>query len=552
MKRVFLTLLVFASALSAMSQSVPQWVNDLLEQSTVIDSIKPYEQCPSIPEYRSFLIYYHQPLSHANPQGELFSLIALLTVDTRKDPLTAPNHVYFSGYEIDDHTLARPDSTFKYRNDRFNEIAHRYQSNFIQLEHRYFSFSSPVQCWARLDDCTSEEAAEDFHAIITDLKKVFKGKWSMSGVSKGGITTALQHMYHPEDADLYVPYSAPFLDNDRDTMMQNYWYNNGLTPEMRDIFMNVRRQALFDREHVYPIYEKVFVGGDFSEANRNIAYGNFLAEIGQFGFGDQAYKTQAEVYAMEAQNDRILSALGMTYCDTVYAFMLFGETFSLEDFGPWLDELRQYPDSLQGPQRVRTVRRHRPFGITRDEWYSSGGTLSYMAYYYQAKSELGYYDCSFTDIVGPEAADEWNSYWRNHYSCMIDLWVPWFAVLPFSRATYDAVTQATLSATKPIYFIYGFDDPWAGAAMKDEFINGTNVRKFVFPNQSHYVQWNAPTDSTQTAELLHLMDAVMGAPAGIPEMPASVQQDDTRKIIRNGQMLIIRGDKTYTLTGVEL
>ena len=52
---------------------------------------------------------------------------------------------------------------------------------------------------------------EDFHNLFGALKKVLKGKWVMSGVSKGGITTLLQHTFYPNDMDIYVPYSAPFF-----------------------------------------------------------------------------------------------------------------------------------------------------------------------------------------------------------------------------------------------------------------------------------------------------------------------------------------------------
>ncbi|MBQ9603124.1 MAG: hypothetical protein IJR42_04875 [Paludibacteraceae bacterium] len=41
------------------------------------------------------------------------------------------------------------------------------------------------------------------------------------------ITTLLQHRLYPDDADVYVPYSAPFFNTDRDTTMQRYWYTNG-------------------------------------------------------------------------------------------------------------------------------------------------------------------------------------------------------------------------------------------------------------------------------------------------------------------------------------
>ena len=121
------------------------------------------------------------------------------------------------------------------------EIAHRYHSNYIQVEHRYFQFSAPAECWTRLDDLRAEEAAADFHNLFEALKKVLKGKYVMSGVSKGGITTLLQHKFYPNDMDVFVPYAAPFFNTDRDLEMQKYWYTTGWSKEFLDMFMTIRQ-----------------------------------------------------------------------------------------------------------------------------------------------------------------------------------------------------------------------------------------------------------------------------------------------------------------------
>ena len=42
----------------------------------------------------------------------------------------------------------------------------------------------------------------------------------MSGCSKGGIATLLQHTFFPNDMDIFVPYVAPFFDTDPELCAQ--------------------------------------------------------------------------------------------------------------------------------------------------------------------------------------------------------------------------------------------------------------------------------------------------------------------------------------------
>lgn len=145
---------------------------------------------------------------------------------------------------------------------------------------------------------------------------------------------------------------------------------------------------------------------------------------------------------MEAKNVK-------AYGDTVYAYMFDKSTFSLDNFPQWIDTLRKYPEPNKAPVRKRQHQSIRPFGITYDQWWEND-TINAHAYEYQAKCELGYFDFRFDLIISdPAQAAEYNSYWKQHAGCLIDLENPFFRTLTFSPALYSATMSATQNATKP-------------------------------------------------------------------------------------------------------
>ena len=539
----------------AQNENVPQWLMDLqnLNQG-FIDSTLYYPSDPEAPNTTTYVIYFHQPMKHAVPDGPSFPMRALITVDKQMDPTTAVNHVYCTGYELDQTYVDNPDYTFKKNvNDCSEEIANRYRANFIAIEHRYFAYSAPPQCWTSLDDLRAEEAAEDFHNLVVALKKVLKGKWVMSGVSKGGITTLLQHAFYPEDMDVYVPY----FDSDRDTTMQNYWYQNGWNQEYLDMFMGIRQTGVSEQMNkIYSIFYKMNCGGNTSDEHADSLYAGYLVNVALFGHDEHTYSDTASLRKQLYKNTQIMQQYGFNgYCDTIYAYMFEKCSFSLDSFGRWIDTLRAYPDANQMPRRRLTQRRsHEPFGITEDEWWvrENGKIVSCHAYSYQSQCELGYYDFRYNLIVGEQAAPAWNAAYKKHVGYLRGFETPWCASLTFNRSLYDRTMAATQNATKPIVLIYGEDDTWTGAAVKDEFINGTNVKKFILPAQNHAVRFSSNTDPNQCDAIRSMLDAVLGAPQGIDQLPLQGVEGQARKILRNGQIFILRGDKTYTLTGMEV
>ena len=545
---LFMAVLSTAAGHLFAQETLPQWAQDVWDQNTnLIDSVLYYDADPAGPDTRTYVFYYHQPLNHAQPGSEQFPLRALITVFKDTDPTKAVNHVYASGYDIDN--LYRPDSAFLTdKGDCETEIAWRYRANHIQLEHRYFRFSAPAECWTRLDDLRAEEAAADFHNLFEALKKVLKGKYVMSGVSKGGTTTLLQHRFYPEDMDIYMPYSAPFFDTDRDLEMQKYFYTTGWNKEYLDMFMNMRVEAINNNEHIYPIYAKMH-GGAPTQGKADTLFCYYLYDVANFGYYEHTYSDTSTIRWTLGYNDSIMRAKGVSpYCDTVYAYMLEKQRFSLSDFSEWLDTLRKYPDPKQAPARTLRHIAARPFGITEKEWWTD--TVRGQAYEYQCRHELGYYDYRFDQIIeDPAALKTFNDFWVQHAGTVRDLCAPFFSTVTFDPTLYNETMAATQNATRPIVFIYGQDDSWTGAAVKDRFVNGTNVRKFILPAQNHMVTFSSNTDKTQCDAIRSILDSVLGSPQGIDQAMMNEQSSVTSKVIKDGQVFIIRGDKMYTVTG---
>lgn len=562
MKRMYILFALCMAAMAATAQDFdPQWMQDLRNLNVdIIDSTQEFPPHRDAPNYRTVLIYFHQPLDHANPQGPQFPMRALITVNTNGDPTTAVNHVYCTGYAMDYESLIRPDSVYgKAAIDCTKEIGRRYEGNFIQIEHRYYQYSAPYHCWEDLDNLTAEQAAADFHNLFEAMKKVLKGKWVMSGVSKGGITTLLQHNFYPNDMDIYVPYSAPFFDSDRTLGMQSYWNNQGWSEEFNDLFMNIRRAGTANlvqgQNGPWNMFYTMYNGTDTTQAHTDSVYASYLSNLAGFGYAEKAYSDTNAIRKQLYINDSIIRSLGYTsYNDTVIAYMLSVDSFRLNYFKPWLDTLRKYT----GTPQQRSVRRleHRriaPFGVTENEWWGPDTTYRWNggAYEYQAKRELGYYDVRFDELCAtPEEAAALNEFWVNKAGCARDLMNPWFASLSFNRALYDQVMASTQNATKPIILLYGQDDPWTGAAVQDLFINGQNVHKFILPRQNHLVFFTSNTDMAKCDSIRALLDAVLEPSQGVDKGPSD--QVPSTKFLKNGQLLIRRDGKIYNILGAKV
>ncbi|MBP5653882.1 MAG: hypothetical protein J6X33_00035 [Clostridiales bacterium] len=148
-----------------------------------------------------YVVFFDLPLDWNDPDKGTFPLRTIFSfVDDN-----ATNTFLCDGYFIYDMDVSR----FDFRRD----LSWFYNTNEVQMEHRFYGESVPeglsidsLDYWEYLTD---ENAAEDFHFVITQFKRILTGKCMFTGSSKGGQLTHMQSYFHPEDADVFVSYVAP-------------------------------------------------------------------------------------------------------------------------------------------------------------------------------------------------------------------------------------------------------------------------------------------------------------------------------------------------------
>ncbi len=150
-----------------------------------------------------YVVWFEQPIDWQNPDMGTF----LQRAEIGFMGWDAVNVVNVGGYALRDSRFTRDDR---------HELAKMYSGNYINIEYRYFAKSAPeglskrsAALWEYLTD---ENAANDFHSIMEQLKSILSGKWVFTGASKGGQMTNLFSYYYPNDADAYVAYVTPFCD----------------------------------------------------------------------------------------------------------------------------------------------------------------------------------------------------------------------------------------------------------------------------------------------------------------------------------------------------
>ena len=251
---------------SATETSVP---TDPVEGSTMeeklnnldrVGSVKKFEPMPyDAPNVSStfkekYVVMFDLPLDWNNPDKGTFPLRTVFTyVDDN-----ASNAFVCDGYFLYDMLVERFDSR--------NELPYFYNTNEVNIEHRFYGKSQPeglsidnLDYWEYLTD---ENASEDFHFIVTQFKRILKGKCMFTGASKGGQLTHMQSYFHPEDADVFVSYVAPGGSSQDAPDFFDYIYNEiGDTAygkenakKYRDMVLDFQVEAIKHRDELAQRY----------------------------------------------------------------------------------------------------------------------------------------------------------------------------------------------------------------------------------------------------------------------------------------------------------
>ena len=209
----------FASeAVSSPAESKDMDINAFAEALGSIEGISDV----SVTQGGSVLAYIEQPLDWQSDTGMTFKQKFIVTYKGSEQP---------TSYEIGGYSIL-------YSFSMMSLYPADYTHNAVDIEYRFFGESVPegldsdsADLWEFL---TVENAAEDFHALITKLSTLLTGKRMVTGVSKGGFTTNVQAYKHPEDADLFLSFCAPLCDSLTDSRMYeflNYSVGDDVLPE---------------------------------------------------------------------------------------------------------------------------------------------------------------------------------------------------------------------------------------------------------------------------------------------------------------------------------
>lgn len=179
-----------AAGLVACGDNADHPPEQLLDRLRELPGVTVEEMATSAGPYSYYVLWFDQPVDHADPGGPHFQeRVSLL-----HRSLDAPVIALTSGYA--DY----------YRDSPF-ELTELLSANQLSIEHRYFGESRPSPPdWSKL---TIRQMADDEHRIIAALRAIYPGPFLSTGTSKGGMTATYHRRFYPDDVDGTVPYVAP-------------------------------------------------------------------------------------------------------------------------------------------------------------------------------------------------------------------------------------------------------------------------------------------------------------------------------------------------------
>lgn len=360
-----------------------------------------------------YLIMMSQPIDHDNPALGTFKQRIWLSHLNEKAPMVMVTEGY---------AAPRIYTT---------ELAKNLKANQLIVEHRYFQKSTPLQKdWKYL---TVKQAAADHHEIIKLFKKVYKGKWLTTGISKGGQTTLFHIALYPKDVDVSVPYVAPINMYKEDPRLLEFFHHVGIEKDRA----NVKRfqEIVLQREDaLLPMFIK-----------------ESKAKGWNYSMG---YNKAYEMAVLE------------------YPFA----------FWQWGISVDSIPTNDSSDEKVL---KHFILAASPD-YFADNMMTQYKSFFYQAFKELGYYNYVTGDLRPLMTCIKQDTVHNSMFA-------PGGDTLIFNRNTMLEVVRKLNKSNPKMVLIYGEYDPW-GSTMLD-VSNMSKSYCFVKPKGSHKTRiGNLPTE----------------------------------------------------------
>lgn len=408
MKRL-VSILFTALLFSVSASATPTELACIQKTKKVVDKLKCLDSVSTVKENKTaspkhIEIFFKQPVNHFDPSDGTFLQRLVLIHKSENEPMVLQT----SGYSI-----------FGVWESVLTQL---FETNQIQVEHRFFSQSKPASLdWSKLD---IRQSAEDFHRITTAFKQIYPKNWVGTGASKGGMTSIYHRYFYPNDLDGTVADVAPLSFSTTDQRYVRFVDEVGgeAYRECREKMKAWQMGMLQDRALFIPK-----ITGDYTHLGSNdVAFEHAVIEAAFYfwQYGDPDSKK-----------------IGCS------AIPIQGTTE--ERFG-FLNELASLKDN-----------------------YSDQAISKFMPYFFQAATELG---C-------PDNLVDHLQHLRK-YEFSIDQYTPKNTKYKYSNTSmYEVDTWARQSADRILY-IYGEFDPWsAGEFPTTE--TGKDVFKFYVPKGNH-------------------------------------------------------------------
>jgi len=368
-----------------------------------------------------------QPLDHENLEAGTFE-----------------HQIYIShaGYEQPNLLIT---TGYNARNSTY-ELSKAFKMNQILVEYRFYGKSRPDSIqWKYL---TNDAALDDYHAITSKLKKIYKGKWMSTGISKGGETVMMYKTKYPNDMDVGVPYVAPLINTQEDIRTQNHINSIG-NKACREKIIVFQREVLSRRATILPKLK------DFA-ASKN------------YTFNEVSLEETLEYVVLE------------------YPF----------SFWQWGGKCNEIPESSATDEDIVKYLN----SIVGYYIYSDAGYDVYLTSFYQHMKEIGYYGYDFTPVSDLLQVVKYTSNMR---------FAPKNVDLTYNPEYIKNVRKYIETNGHQLIYIYGGNDPWYACAPSPN--KNVAALKMVLKGGSHATRIKHFSQSDQDKIYQQLQEWLGGA-----------------------------------------
>lgn len=313
------------------------------------------------------------------------------------------------------------------------ELSKLFETNVIFVEHRFFEKSTPEKIdWKYL---TVKAAAADHHHVCEMFKKIYKGKWINTGISKGGQTALFHRVLYPNDVDFTVAYVGPLCFGLEDGRHEPF-INNVSTEINRAKVRNFQLEVLKRREHLMPKFQK------YCEEHN---------------------------YTFRLPLDEIYD-----YCVLEYSF----------SFWQWGWPTYSIPTATATDEQIFS----HLIKVCSPDYFAIEGIGPTQAFFIQAAKELGYYGYEtkpFEEFLKIKSSKDY----------LKKIFIPKGLSFTFDSTISQQCARFLIENDKKMIFIYGEYDPWSAAAVN--FTGKKNMFKYICPGGNHTTRIETFPDSTK-------------------------------------------------------